>query len=112
MFSVDGSEAVPEERRSGPAPSGPRRRSSGNLDYTGRLMPFRFRYSICNEIFEGTPFHQACRTARAIGYDGIEIAPFTLADSPASLRPAKRNQYRGMMNSEGLCFAGLHWLMV
>jgi D-psicose/D-tagatose/L-ribulose 3-epimerase len=75
-------------------------------------MPIPFRYSICNEIFEGTPFHQACRTARTIGYDGIEIAPFTLADSPASLRLAKRKQYRGIMSSEGLCFAGLHWLMV
>lgn len=70
------------------------------------------RYSICNEIFEGVPFHQACRAVRSIGYDAIEIAPFTLAEFPASIPPAQRKQYREIINSEGLCFAGLHWLMV
>ena len=50
------------------------------------------RYSICNEIFEGAPFHQACRTVRSIGYDAIEIAPFTLAEFPASIPQAQRKQ--------------------
>ena len=75
-------------------------------------MPFPFRYSICNELFEGTPFHQVCRTVRNIGYDGIEIAPFTLAQSPSAISSDQRKQYRGIMDSEGLQFAGLHWLMV
>ncbi len=73
-------------------------------------MPFRF--SICNEIFQKIPFHKACQGARAAGYTGIEIAPFTLSDNPAALSRPERKQCRAAMDSEGLRFAGLHWLMV
>jgi D-psicose/D-tagatose/L-ribulose 3-epimerase len=75
-------------------------------------MPFPFRYSICNEIFERIPFHKACQAAQSAGYTGIEIAPFTLSPNPAALSYADRKQYRSAMDSEGLRFAGLHWLMV
>lgn len=53
-----------------------------------------------------------CRSIRAIGYTGIEIAPFTLAESPQDLLPAVRREYRDLIVSEGLSFVGLHWLMV
>jgi len=75
-------------------------------------MPFPFRYSICNEIFERIPFHKACHKAQSAGYTGIEIAPFTLSQNPAALSHSERKQYRSAMDSEGLRFAGLHWLMV
>src|SRR5215831_1926570 len=75
-------------------------------------MPFPFRYSICNEIFERIPFHKTCQKARSAGYTGIEIAPFTLSQNPPALSYAERKQYRAAMDSEGLRFAGLHWLMV
>jgi sugar phosphate isomerase/epimerase len=75
-------------------------------------MPFPFRYSICNEIFERIPFHKACQKAQSAGYTGIEIAPFTLSQNPAALSYSERKQHRSAMDSEGLRFAGLHWLMV
>ena len=37
------------------------------------------KLGICNELFEGWDFGQVCRTVKEIGYDGLEIAPFTLA---------------------------------
>ena len=49
---------------------------------------------------------------RSAGYDGIEIAPFTLADDPARIPPAKRRETRDIISAEGLTFVGLHWLMV
>jgi sugar phosphate isomerase/epimerase len=49
---------------------------------------------------------------RGAGYEGIEIAPFTLAEDPATIPPAKRREYRDIIAAEGLAFAGLHWLMV
>ena len=67
---------------------------------------------MCNEAFGATPFAEACRTLRAAGYEGIEIAPFTLAPDPAEITPAQRREYRDIMRSEGLEFVGLHWLMV
>jgi D-psicose/D-tagatose/L-ribulose 3-epimerase len=75
-------------------------------------MPFTFQHAICNEAFEAVPFHEACKAIRGIGYSGIEIAPFTLSETPASITIEQRRQYRGIISSEGLRFAGLHWLMV
>jgi sugar phosphate isomerase/epimerase len=75
-------------------------------------MPYRFRHSMCNEAFEGWPFAQACQAIRKAGYTGIEIAPFTLAEKPADITAAERREYREIIQSEGLSFVGLHWLMV
>ncbi len=71
-----------------------------------------FRHSICNEAFEKWPFADACKAIRKIGYTGIEIAPFTLSERPGDVTAAQRREYREIMQSEGLAFVGLHWLMV
>jgi sugar phosphate isomerase/epimerase len=71
-----------------------------------------FRHSICNEAFEQWPFADACKAIRQAGYTGIEIAPFTLAPAPDEITAAQRAAYRDIIRSEGLTFAGLHWLMV
>jgi D-psicose/D-tagatose/L-ribulose 3-epimerase len=71
-----------------------------------------FRHSTCNEAFEKWPFADACKAIRRIGYTGIEIAPFTLAESPTDVTPAQRREYRDIMQSEGLAFVGFHWIMV
>jgi len=75
-------------------------------------MPFRFRHSICNEVFEGWKFSDTCRAIKKAGYEGIEIAHFTLKDSPSAITAAEREEYRKIMREEGLDFIGLHWLMV
>src|SRR5947207_10331785 len=79
---------------------------------TVRIMAVRFRHSICNEAFEKWSFADACRAMRKAGYTGIEIAPFTLAESPGDITAPQRNAYRDIIQSEGLTFTGLHWLMV
>jgi D-psicose/D-tagatose/L-ribulose 3-epimerase len=71
-----------------------------------------FRHAICNEAFKDYDFREACRAIRSIGYTGIEIAPFTLADDPLDISAGQRAEYRHIMSGEGLTFAGLHWLMV
>jgi sugar phosphate isomerase/epimerase len=70
------------------------------------------KHAMCNEAFESTPFVEQCRTLKNAGYQGIEIAPFTLAPDPADISSEKRNEYRTIMREEGLEFVGLHWLMV
>ena len=71
-----------------------------------------FHQAMCNEAFEQTPFAEVCNTLRRTGYEGIEIAPFTLAPDPLDIGPEKRREYRNIMQSEGVKFVGLHWLMV
>ena len=75
-------------------------------------MSYPFRQAICNEVFQGWDFAEQCRTIKRLGYDGIEIAHFTLADDPVAIGPARRKEMVDIMSSEGLTFAGLHWLMV
>ena len=72
----------------------------------------QFRHSICNEAFDKWPFADACKAIRQAGYTGIEIAPFTLAETPGEITAAQRAGYRDTIRSEGLSFVGLHWLMV
>lgn len=70
------------------------------------------RHAICNEVFQGWSFADAAKFVRSCGYEGLEIAPFTLAGTPADISQAERAQYRDILRSEGLAFVGLHWLMV
>ena len=75
-------------------------------------MPYPFRFAMCNEAFEGQPFLQQCRTLRAAGYSGIELAPFMLGADPLAVTSAERREMRDIMAGEGLEFVGLHWLLV
>jgi sugar phosphate isomerase/epimerase len=75
-------------------------------------MEYSFRHSMCNEAFEKRPFAETVKAIRRAGYRGIEIAPFTLAESPAAISATERREFRGAMAAEGLAFVGLHWLMM
>jgi D-psicose/D-tagatose/L-ribulose 3-epimerase len=65
-----------------------------------------FRYALCNEIFGSEPFDKVCSSLRDTGYQGIEIAPFTLGELP------DRNALRRSIEDASLAFVGLHWLLV
>lgn len=70
------------------------------------------RFALCNEVFEGQPWAEVVRDIAAAGYDGVEIAPFTLADSVEELSPAARKAIRTQAQDAGLDIVGLHWLFV
>jgi D-psicose/D-tagatose/L-ribulose 3-epimerase len=70
------------------------------------------RFSVCNELFQPLSFADACAAIRQIGYRGIEIAPFTLAQDPANLTRDDRLLVRDTIASHQLEFVGLHWLLV
>ncbi len=73
---------------------------------------YRFRLSVCNELFEKTPFVEQCRAIHKAGWQGIEIAPFTLETDATTLPAGRRREVRDIVVSEGLEFVGLHWLTV
>ncbi len=69
------------------------------------------RYAICNETFLDWPFEKAFAFARECGYEGIEIAPFTISDDAREISSAKRAEVRKQADAAGLEVVGLHWLL-
>ncbi len=71
------------------------------------------RVALCNEVVAELPFERQCALAAALGYDGLEVAPFTLDREAPHLLPAgRRAEARGAAAAEGLPIASLHWLLV
>jgi len=70
------------------------------------------KLAICNETFQGYSWEAACKSTAAAGYDGIEIAPFTLAEDVRSLDAASRAAIVQTARGAGLEIVGLHWLLV
>jgi D-psicose/D-tagatose/L-ribulose 3-epimerase len=71
-----------------------------------------FQLSVCNELYERRDFRETCQSIKRAGWDGIEIAPFTLMQNATQLPVEKRRQTRETIIDEGLEFVGLHWLTV
>jgi len=70
------------------------------------------KFALCNEVLMPMHFAQQCAAAAALGYDGLEVAPFTLADDPMAISDADAALFRRMAQDQGLAIDGLHWLLV
>jgi sugar phosphate isomerase/epimerase len=70
------------------------------------------KFAICNEIFQGWKIQDAISYAAKIGYDAVEIAPFTLADSVTDISPADRQGIRAAAVQAGIAISGIHWVLV
>ena len=70
------------------------------------------KFAFCNEMFRDVPLRQVFRTAAEIGYDGVEIAPFTVARSVNEVGPDARKAIRDDAAEFGLELTGLHWLVL
>ena len=70
------------------------------------------KLAICNETFQDWPFEKACAYARDLGYTGIEIAPFTLAESALEISADQRGKVRRQAADAGLAVIGLHWPLI
>src|SRR3982074_1750615 len=70
------------------------------------------RIALCNEVLAGMPLQQQCEYAARLGYDGLEIAPFTLSASPEKISATDAARVRAIVEASGLVVTGLHWLLV
>lgn len=69
------------------------------------------KFAICNEQFEGWDFARICRFVKAAGYDGLEVAPFTLAPRITDLSAGQIAAFRRDADAAGVEIIGLHWLL-
>lgn len=69
------------------------------------------RLALCNEVLSPWPFARQCEHAAALGYEGLEVAPFTLGEAACELPAAERVALRRAAADAGIAISGLHWLL-
>ena len=70
------------------------------------------KFAICNEIYQGWNLEDTFAHAACVGYDGVEIAPFTLANAVTEISPIERQRIRDLAARSKIEIVGLHWLLV
>ena len=71
------------------------------------------KFGICSEIFkEWNDIERAIAYAKEVGYEGIEIAPFTLAQYVTDIPKETRQAIVRKADEVGLEVIGLHWILV
>lgn len=70
------------------------------------------KLALCNEVLRHLPFEAQCAMAAQLGYQGLEIAPFTLFQETAGLDEALAARVQASAQAQGLHIPSLHWLLV
>src|SRR3970040_2236866 len=70
------------------------------------------RIALCNEVIAPMPFPAQCEYAAKLGYDGLELAPYTLSEEPHRMGSAQLAAARSAADAAGIAITGLHWLLV
>ena len=60
------------------------------------------KLTTCNEYFADWPIEEVFDYAADLGYEAVEIAPFTLADSVEDIPASRRAQIRAAAESAGV----------
>ncbi|MGE0659013.1 MAG: sugar phosphate isomerase/epimerase family protein [Reyranellaceae bacterium] len=72
----------------------------------------RLRLALCNEVIADMEFARQCAFSATLGYDGLEVAPFTLAEEPHLVGANARAAVRRAASDAGIAICSLHWLLV
>ena len=70
------------------------------------------KISICNELFKGWDIQRIFDYAAQLGYDGVELAPFTIGETALDISAAARKNIRAAAEKAGVEIVGLHWLLL
>ena len=70
------------------------------------------KIALCNEVVRDLPIEAQFVMAAELGYDGMEMAPFTVAAEPGAVDAATRRRIRDAASAAGIVVSGLHWLLV
>ncbi|HEV2126827.1 MAG TPA: sugar phosphate isomerase/epimerase family protein [Chloroflexota bacterium] len=70
------------------------------------------KFGTCNEMFEGWDIPRQFESIARTGYQGVEIAPFTIASNVTTVPAAQRREVASVAKANGLEVIGLHWLLV
>lgn len=74
-------------------------------------MENQLKFAICNELYGDWTFEDACAHAAGLGYEGVEIAPFTIFRNVDDISSEQRQRIREIAAANELEVVGLHWLL-
>lgn len=69
------------------------------------------KFGICNEIFKDWKIDDVFTYCARLGYDAVEIAPFTLAKYVTDIPAAERARIRESAARAGIAISGIHWVL-
>lgn len=75
------------------------------------------KFALCNEIFyyadkEKWTIRKQFEAAARLGFDGLEISPFTLQDHVEKITEEQKEEIRSASAETGVAVVGLHWLLI
>ncbi|MCM8806970.1 MAG: sugar phosphate isomerase/epimerase [Candidatus Omnitrophica bacterium] len=70
------------------------------------------KIGICNEIFKDWNFERVFNYIKSIGYEGLEIAPFTISDDVRIIPEDQIKEIKSISEKTGIKIIGTHWLLV
>ena len=69
------------------------------------------KFAVCQEMFVDWDWKRQCEFIAKTGYQGIEVAPFTLASRITEVSADRLREMRSQAADCGLQIIGLHWLL-
>lgn len=69
------------------------------------------KFAICQELFEDWDWNRQCKFASELGYTGMEVAPFTLAQRISDVPKRRLTEMKKCAADFGMEVIGLHWLL-
>lgn len=70
------------------------------------------KFGICNETFKDWKLDDIFAYCARIGYDAVEVAPFTLAKYVTDIPAADRARIKEAAAGAGIAISGIHWVLV
>lgn len=70
------------------------------------------KFGICSEIFKDWKIEKMFSFIKETGYEGLEIAPFTLAETVDAVPDETKKLIRDCSHKYGIKVIGTHWLLV
>jgi sugar phosphate isomerase/epimerase len=70
------------------------------------------QFGICNEIFKDWSLDDIFAYAKKVGYDAVEIAPFTITNDVATVSAEQRKKIKDSAARNNIAISGIHWVLV
>ncbi|MBM3567816.1 MAG: sugar phosphate isomerase/epimerase [Alphaproteobacteria bacterium] len=68
--------------------------------------------ALCNEVIAAFDWPRQCAFSAALGFRGLEVAPYTLGAEPHLIGAGEAARLKRTAADAGIAVAGLHWLLI